>query len=191
MNARPNPAAGLSSDQEFLLALLRESQEKFLGSFASVSDEQSRLRPTADCWSVLDTVERIAAAETVLLNLVTTQRRLRSADAPNREQLLLRVVPNRSRKLQSPESARPRGRFASLHEAAGHFRTTREGAIHFVEQHAEHLRTTEVTHPHSAVGVVSTYEMLIIIAKHAERHALQIAEIRNTLGIDNSMFVVE
>lgn len=181
MSAKPNPASS-NTDREFLVTLLRESQEKFLASFAGVSDEQSRLRPTTDCWSVLDTVEHISAAETVLLNLVATQRRPHSADAPNREQLLLRVVPDRSRKLQSPESARPRGRFASLHEAAGHFRTTREGAIHFVEQNAEDLRTTEVTHPHSAVGVVSTYEMLIIIAKHAERHAKQIEEIRNTLG---------
>jgi hypothetical protein len=28
-------------------------------------------------------------------------------------------------------------------------------------------------------GVVTTYEMVIIIAKHTERHALQIEEIKN------------
>jgi len=32
--------------------------------------------------------------------------------------------------------------------------------------------------------MVSTYEMLIIMAKHAERHAKQIEEIRNTLSLD-------
>jgi hypothetical protein len=32
-------------------------------------------------------------------------------------------------------------------------------------------------------GDVSAYEMVIIIAKHAERHALQIEEIRNALSL--------
>jgi hypothetical protein len=54
--------------------------------------------------------------------------------------------------------------------------------IQFVEQHPEDLRASEVSHPHPAAGNVSTYEMVIIIAKHAERHAKQIEEIRNTLA---------
>jgi hypothetical protein len=51
------------------------------------------------------------------------------------------------------------------------------------EQNHEDLRATQVTHPHPVAGTVSTREMVIIMAKHAERHALQIEEIKNTLGI--------
>jgi len=53
-----------------------------------------------------------------------------------------------------------------------------------VEQHPDDLRASEVTHPHPAAGNVSTYEMVIIIAKHAERHAKQIEEIRNTVALN-------
>lgn len=183
MNALNNPA-GSNTDREFLVALLRASREKFLGSFAGVSDEQSRLHPSADCWSVLDTVEHLTSAEGLMLKLVTAQRLPRSADAPNREQVFLQVVADRSRKLQSPEGGRPRGRFANLAEAAAQFKASRDETIRFVEQNTEDLRATEVTHPHPAAGNVSTYEMLIIMAKHAERHALQIEEIRNTLGLN-------
>ncbi|MCU1332195.1 MAG: hypothetical protein JWM08_1187 [Candidatus Angelobacter sp.] len=181
MNAMPNPANS-NTDKNFLVSLLRESRERFLGSFADVSEEQSRLHPAENCWCVLDTVEHLTSAEGIMLRLITTQRRPRSADAANREQIFLKVIGDRSRKMQSPEGGQPRGRFANLAEAAAQFKTTRDSVIQFVEQHPEDLRASEVTHPHPAAGNVSTYEMVIIIAKHAERHAKQIEEIRNTLA---------
>jgi len=182
MNAMRNPVN--NADRDFLISLLRESQEKCLGSFAGVSEDQSHVHPSPDSWSVLDTVEHLTSAETLMLKLITTQRRSRSADAANREQVFLQVVADRSRKMQAPESGRPRGRFASLAEAAAQFKATRDGVIQFVEQHPEDLRASEVTHPHPAAGNVSTHEMAIIIAKHAERHAKQIEEIRSTLALN-------
>jgi uncharacterized damage-inducible protein DinB len=181
VNAIPNPANS-NTDKNFLVSLLRESRENFLGSFAGVSEEQSRLHQAENCWCVLDTVEHLTSAEGIMLRLITTQRRPRPADAANREQVFLKVIGDRSRKMQSPEGGQPHGRFANLAEAAAQFKTTRDSVIQFVEQHPEDLRASEVTHPHPAAGNVSTYEMVIIIAKHAERHAKQIEEIRNTLA---------
>jgi uncharacterized damage-inducible protein DinB len=181
VNAMPNPANS-NTDKNFLVSLLRESREKFLGSFADVSDEQSRLHPAENCWCVLDTVEHLTSAEGIMLRLITTQRRPRQAEAVNREEVFLKVVSDRSRKMQSPEGGQPRGSFTSLAEASAQFKNTRDSVIQFVEQHPEDLRASEVTHPHPAAGNVSTYEMVIIIAKHAERHAKQIEEIRNTLA---------
>jgi len=180
VNAMPNPAS--STGKEFLVSLLRESRERFLSSFAGVSDEQSCQHPAPNCWCVLETVEHLTSAEGIMLGLITTQRRPRSAEALNREEVFFKVVGDRSRKMQSPEGGRPRGRFASLAEAAAQFKTARDGVIQFVEHFTEDLRASEVTHPHPAAGNVSTYEMVIIIAKHAERHAKQIEEIRNTLA---------
>jgi uncharacterized damage-inducible protein DinB len=182
VNAIPNPANS-NTDKNFLISLLRESREKFLGSFADVSHDQSRIHPAPECWSVLDTVEHLTSAEGIMLGLITTQRRPRSEETANREWVFLKVLGDRSRKMQSPEAGQPRGRFANLAEAAIQFKTTRDGVIQFVEQHPEDLRASEVTHPHPAAGNVSTYEMVIIIAKHAERHAKQIEEIRDILSL--------
>ena len=184
MNALNNLVTDTNAGNEQLLALLHASREKFLKSFAGITDEQSRMHPAPDSWSVLDTVEHLTSAETLMLKLITTERMPRSADAPDREQVFLQVVADRSRKMQSPESGRPRGRFANLAEAGAQFKATRDGVIQFVEQNTEDLRATEVTHPHPAAGKVSTYEMVIIIARHAERHAKQIDEIRSTLGLN-------
>ena len=183
MSASPNPVPTSAADKQKLLDLLRNSRQRFLASFAGVPDEQSRRCPAEGCWSVLDTVEHLTVGETVMLKLVSDTRRPRTANAPNREELFMRVLVDRSRKMQSPELGRPCGRFANLEEAAGQFKAAREGIMRFVEQCREDLRATEVTHPHPAAGVVSTYEMIIIMARHAERHALQIEEIRSVLSL--------
>src|SRR5215470_10274197 len=180
MSARPNSIATSAAEKELLLGLLQESRTRFLGSFSGVSDVQSRQRPADDCWSILDAVEHIAAAETHMLNLLVHSRRPRRTDAPNREAIFMRVLPDRSRKMQSPEPGVPTGRYANLEQAAAQFRTAREGLIQFVTATQEDLRATEVTHPHPLAGDVSSFEMVIIIAKHAERHALQIEEIKNS-----------
>ena len=177
MSAQANPSAP-AVDKQFLLALLCESRERFLGSFAGVSEEQSRWQPGPGRWSVLDTVEHLTTAETVQLGLPHTQRAPRSADAPNREEVFLLAVADRSYKMQSPETATPCGRFPTLAAAAAQFKATREGVIRFLEQATDDLRAEEVKHPHPAAGMVSVCEMLIVMAKHAERHAAQIEEIR-------------
>jgi hypothetical protein len=67
-----------------------------------------------------------------------------------------------------------------LDAARKKFEDVRGASIRFAEENTEDLRATEVMHPHPLVGVVSSYEMLIIIARHADRHALQIEEIKNS-----------
>jgi hypothetical protein len=164
MSAQPNPAI-VALDKEAVLALLHESRERFL--------------------NILDTVEHLITAETIQLKLISTQPVPRPADAPNREQAFLNMVADRSRKMEAPEPARPTGRFATLADAAAQFKKTRGGVIQFAEQNtAQEMRANEVKHPHPAAGNVSLYEMLIIMARHAERHAAQIEEIKSTLGLN-------
>jgi len=179
MTSLPNPVTTSAADKEKLLSLLHETKERFLASFAGINDEQSRCCPAEGKWSILDTVEHLTAAEQTLLKRITDTRRPRSAATPNREAIFLGAVADRTRKLESPETARPRGRFADLGEARTQFATARDSTIRFVEQCTEDPRATEATHPHPMIGVVTMYEMVIIMAKHAERHALQIEEIKN------------
>jgi uncharacterized damage-inducible protein DinB len=181
MSAQPNPAAQVVIDKPFLLAILQETRQVFLSSFAGITEEQSRLKPAPDCWSVLDTVEHLTTAETIQLKLISTQRTPRPAEAPNREYAFLQMIPNRTRKLESPEGATPTGRFATLAEAAEQFKATRAGVIRFLEQYNEDLRASEVRHPHPAAGMVSICEMLVAMAMHAKRHAAQIEETRAAL----------
>src|SRR6185437_15709719 len=140
MSAQPNPATPVTIDKPFLLTLLQETRDVFLNSFAGITEEQSRMKPAPDRWSVLDTVEHLTIAETVQLRLISTQCTPRPVDAPNREYAFLEMIPNRTRKMESPEGAKPIGRFATLAEAAEQFKKTRGNVIRFLEQYTEDLR---------------------------------------------------
>ncbi|HET9837620.1 MAG TPA: DinB family protein [Candidatus Angelobacter sp.] len=177
MSAQPKPAT-MSADNERLAALLRDSRDHFMATLAGVSDERSRQRPAQGSWSVLDCVEHVAGAETFMLGLLQGPRRPRPDSAPNREAAFFQSVADRSRKVESPERGRPRGRFANLDDARKHFETARADTMRFIQDNTENLRATEVTHP--LFGDVSVAEMLVIMAKHVERHARQIEEIKNS-----------
>lgn len=168
-----------SKQRDTLLALLHASRERFLASFAGIAEDDARIHMQEGCWSALDCVEHICIAEEGMLWLLKATQRPRAAAATNREQYFIELMGSRERRVESPEIGRPRGRFPSLAAGAQHFETARACTIQFVKENTSDLRTTEVTHPHPLVGDVSSYEMLIIMAKHAERHAAQIDEIRN------------
>jgi hypothetical protein len=184
MSAQPNPIAEVMIDKQFLLTQLQETRDLFLNSFAGVTEEPSRIKPAPDCWSVLDTIEHLTMAEGIQLKLISTQRKPRAADAPNREGAFLHMIPNRTHKMESPEGAKPIGRFATLAEATEQFKITRAGVIRFLEQYTEDLRGSEVKHPHPAAGMVSICEMLVAMAMHAKRHAAQIEEIKQALKLN-------
>jgi uncharacterized damage-inducible protein DinB len=179
MSALPNPVS-IAAENARLVALLHESRERFLASFADIAEKDCRRCPAEASWSVMDCVEHIVGAETLMLKRLQSERTPRPAGAPNREQIFLEHMSSRKRKVESPESGRPAGRFPSLDAARKKFEDVRAATIRFAEENTDDLRATEVTHPHPLVGVVSSYEMLIIIAKHAERHALQIEETKNS-----------
>lgn len=183
MSAQSNPDPGVMIDKRFLLTQLQETRDIFLNSFVGVTEEQSRFKPAADRWSVLDTIEHLTTAEGIQLKLISTQRMPRPADAPNREHAFLQMIPQRVHKMESPEGAKPIGRFATLTEATEQFKKTRAGVIQFLEQYTEDLRCSEVKHPHPAAGMVSICEMLVAMAMHAKRHAAQVQEIRETLQL--------
>jgi uncharacterized damage-inducible protein DinB len=180
----PNPVS-IAAENARLVALLRQSRERFLASFAGVSEEACRRCLGEGSWSVLDCIEHLVTAESLMLNRLQTERNPRPAGAPNREQVFLERMGSRERKVLSPESGQPSGRFPTLDAARKKFDDVRAASIRFAEENTEDLRATEVLHPHPLVGVVSSYEMLIIIAKHSDRHALQIQEITASLGIGN------
>lgn len=185
MSAQPNPASAVTIDKQFLLTQLQETRDIFLNSFAGVTEEQSRVKPAANRWSVLDTIEHLTTAEGIQLKLISTQRTPRPADAPNREHAFLHMIPQRVHKMESPEGAKPIGRFATLAEATEQFKKTRAGVIQFLEQYTDDLRCSEVKHPHPAAGMVSICEMLVAMAMHAKRHSAQIEEIRKSLNERN------
>ncbi|MGA8619937.1 MAG: DinB family protein [Candidatus Sulfotelmatobacter sp.] len=167
-------------DKARLLEALRKGGDAFLCSVAGVDEAACRLRPAENRWSVLECAEHVAVAEEVMLGLVTGERKARDPEGAKRDDRILRSGTDRSTRFDASDQSQPRGRLSTLAEAVAHFQATRERTLRLVELTGEDLRATEVTHPHRAVGVISTYECLLLMGAHAQRHALQIEEVKTS-----------
>lgn len=176
----PDTASCMEVDKAALLETLRKGEEAFLHSTAGVGEATCRLRPAEDRWSILECAEHVAVAEEVMLGLVTGERKICNAGRPKRDDRILRSGTDRSIRFDASDQSRPRGRFSTLAEAVAHFQAVRERTLRLVGENTEDLCGTEVMHPHHAVGVISTYECLLLMGSHAQRHALQIEEVKNS-----------
>jgi uncharacterized damage-inducible protein DinB len=171
-----------ADDRNQMLKLLEESRDALCAAASGVSDEQSRMRPAPDRWSILDCVEHVAITEHFMFTTIATN----SAPSPSsgdrsREELFLREIPNRARKIAAPERAHPKGRFPTLAAALDQFNQSRARTIDYVEHCEKDLRAH--TAPHIVFGTITIQEFLLVIALHPARHAAQIREVRQSLGL--------
>jgi uncharacterized damage-inducible protein DinB len=170
-----------ATEREQILKLLAQTRETFIAATTGISDEQARIRPAPDQWSVLDCAEHVAIAEFGMLNILATNL----TPAPpsgdrGREEIFLRGSADRTRKFNAPERAHPPGRFPSLVAALHQFHENHARIIEFVEHCDKDMRAHSISHP--AVGPVTGQEFLILMAPHPARHAEQIREVRQTIG---------
>jgi hypothetical protein len=169
-----------AADRDQILKLLADSRDALCVAAAGVSDEQSRIRPAPDRWSILDCVEHVAVVEHFLFTTVPTNL----TPAPpsgdrGHEELYRREMTNRARKFPAPERANPTGRFPTLAAALEQFNQNRARNIDYVKHCDKDLRA--FTAPHPLLGPITGQEFLIILALHPARHADQIREVRKTL----------
>jgi hypothetical protein len=186
MSMIPATKSCIEIDKARLLEVLRKGEDAFLRSVAGVDEATCRLRPAENRWTVLECAEHVAVAEEVMLGLVTGERNARDPQGAKRDDRIVRSGSDRSARFDASDQSRPRGRFSTLAEAVAHFRATRDRTLRFAGLTGEDLRATEVTHPHHAVGVISTYECLLLMGAHAQRHALQIEEVKNSPSYQTS-----
>jgi hypothetical protein len=180
MSTVTDTKSGAELNKLTLLDALRKGEHAFLCSVSGVDEAACRLRPAENRWSVLECAEHVAVAEEVMLGLVTGERKVRDPEGARRDDRILRSGTDRSTRFDASDQSQPCGRFSNLAEAIAHFRATRERTLRVVELTEEDLRATEVTHPHRAVGAISTYECLLLMGTHAQRHALQIEEVKQS-----------
>jgi hypothetical protein len=180
MSTVPATKSSTEIDKARLLEALRKGGDAFLCSVAGVGEAACRLSPGENRWSVLECAEHVAVAEEVMLGLVTGERKVRDPEGAKRDDRILRSGTDRGTRFDASDQSQPRGRFSTLAEAVAHFQATRERTLRLVELTGEDLRATEIKHPHQVVGVISTYECLLLMGSHAQRHALQIEEVKNS-----------
>ncbi len=171
----------MAPEQEIeIIKTLEQSRDDLHAAVEGVSEAESRTRPAEARWSVLECLEHVATVERRFLNRLETAANLESSIDPEREPRVLAMVTDRSQRRQAPEMVQPSGRFASVADALADFDATRAEVIRFGQARHSELRTLGAQHP--LFGQVTGYELMLIIAGHACRHAAQIREARAALA---------
>jgi hypothetical protein len=183
MNASSQPALNLSEQKDELQVRLVSSRDRFLASLAGIPDDLSRICPADDNWSVLECAEHVAVAERGMFSALEKRQATDAAPDKSKDALIQAFALNRTQKLAAPERAHPKGRFSTLADAVDDFRFARERTLAYLQDINEDLRTSTAVHP---LGTFDSYQLVLIMALHAERHALQVEEIKNSLAYRNA-----
>jgi hypothetical protein len=176
MSALPQSVVGQEANR-VLLTELQKSRDRFLSVLAGVPEKLRHIRLADDTWSILECAEHTCLAEQGMFAALEKRRLTDAAPELEKDALIAKVSLDRTRKLSSPQSAKPAGRYASLAEAAKAFASARDRTIGVLGNLSEDLRKSTALHP---MGVLDSYQFVRIMVLHPERHALQIEEIKRS-----------
>ncbi len=166
------------ADRQEILRVLQEGADALAEALKDVDEARAGRRPRPESWSALECVEHLTLTERALLSRL---REARPSDSSHedraREAKFRDLALNRSRRIEAPEPVIPKGRAKDLAQAMEEFNATRRDTVRFVEEFPGDLRWWLTVHP-LITRPVNCYEMLLLVAMHPKRHALQIEEAR-------------
>jgi hypothetical protein len=168
------------------IKMLLDSQKEFLDAIENVSDAQWNYRPSPLRWSVGLVAEHIMLTQDRLFSVV--ERALAQTPNPDwesktagKEQLLERVLLNRTGRVQAPVEVRPTGKL-SRDEIIKRFKQSNAKIMAFAEKTDLPLKAHTLDNPFPVLNTLNAYDWLLYIPLHTGRHNKQIAEVKASPG---------
>jgi uncharacterized damage-inducible protein DinB len=164
------------------VAELESSRDELLEATQSLSAAQWKFRPFAGQWSIAECCEHVALVEARALGRIVAEVRQGNTDLSKRAQVKFaddEIVPtalNRANRLEAPEPLLPTQR-----ETPANLRKDvlehRANTLAFVGATQDNLRAHFLKHP--ILGVLDTYQWVLLVSGHMRRHTAQIVEIKS------------
>ena len=169
------------TDRDKAMSHFHATRKVFLDSVAGLSDAQWNFKPSPQRWSIAECAEHIAVSEDALFEMVQQVLRLpaepaKKAMVRGKDEMILRTMPDRSVKAQAPEFLQPKRRWPDRQSLIAHFKESRDRNIAYLQTTGDDLRSHFLEHP--AFKTLDTYQMMLLISAHCERHTLQIDEVK-------------
>jgi hypothetical protein len=180
--AAPAPATLSAQEREGALKSLQATHDAFLKSIAGLSEKQWTFKPAPDRWSVAEVSEHIAVSESAIFGMVqgmimkSPANPDKRAEVAGKDEIILKMVPDRSHKAQAPEFLKPTHRWATREETVKAFEDSRKATMDYVRTTNEDLR--DHFGPHPLLGSLDAYQWILLISAHSERHTKQIEEVK-------------
>lgn len=166
-------------DRQRLVAHLELTEAWLADEVAGLSASQLAFRPSPEAWSVKDVVEHLAIAEPQYWGQVTESlKRAATGYKPETtDAAILWYGVDRTDRARTGEARVPDGRFKTAGDALGAFRTLRATILAYARTTTDDLRGRAFGR-----GPMDLYQWCLMISTHAQRHILQIREIKASAG---------
>jgi hypothetical protein len=172
------------ADRDKLVDHLKKTEAAFLKSIDGVSDAQWTWKAAPDRWSVAETAEHITKSEDLLRGMV--EGMMKAPAAPDllaktkgKEEVILKNIPDRSKKATAPEPLVPKGSFASKAALIEAFKAARAKTLAIAGGTTDLRAYGQAGLP---IGEVDAYQGVLFLSAHTERHTKQIDEVKATAG---------
>lgn len=172
------------ADRDKLVDHLKKTEAAFLKSIDAVSDAQWTWKSAPDRWSVAETAEHITKSEDLLRGMV--EGMMKAPAAPDllaktkgKEEVILKNIPDRSKKGTAPEPLVPKGSFASKAALIEAFKAARAKTLAIASGTSDLRAYAQAGLP---VGEIDAYQGVLFLSAHTERHTKQIDEVKATAG---------
>lgn len=172
----------LTKEERKLAAdFLTDTKNGIRDAVKGLSEAQLKFRPAADKWSVEDCLKHIAMSEQMLWGMVagnlkqpaTPEKR---SEVKFKDEDVIKNVEDRSNKVKTFAPLEPVNTpFKTAEEAMASFRDNRDKLIEYVNTTNDDLRNHINQLP---VGVYDSFQMLLFIGAHSNRHMQQINEVK-------------
>ncbi len=188
-NLQTSPVTGPVTEQEraYAIEVLESTQVALHQALAGLTDAQLSFKPTdrPHRWSIAQNVEHIVLVEGGIFGAIQKGMTY-PANPEKRAELkysdvdVIKAVRSRTVTLPAPDPFVPTGRFSSIDDALAAFDQQRAAAIGFTYNVADDLRTHFFRH--IALGWLDSYQAILLLASHGERHRKQIEEVKASPG---------
>jgi Protein of unknown function (DUF664). len=173
------PVVFTEKDREFALKYLNETKEDYIKQLTGLSDTQLNFRAAEGRWTIAEIAEHITVVETALFGMFTApaaQKTIKCEEVPRVvDTMLILAITNRGQKFTAPEQVRPNGRWKTKEDLIANFEKTRAVTIDHIKNNKADLRSTFVQSP---MGMVDSFQGLLFVAGHGDRHLSQLKEVK-------------
>jgi uncharacterized damage-inducible protein DinB len=185
-SAAPGFAEALAQgDRDRALSELYVSRKQFLDSVAHLTDAQWNFKPAPQVWSIAECAEHIAVTEDMLLERLpqlvqSPAEPQKRALAKGKDEQVLKMSADRSKKFQAPEMLVPKHRWTTQAQVVDHFRQSRDRTLDYVRTTQDDLRDHFFEHP--VFKTIDAYQFILAISAHSTRHTMQLNEVKQNPG---------
>jgi hypothetical protein len=167
-------------DRQFILDGLRTSEAGLLAAVHGVTAAQWQFRESPGRWSIAENLEHLVLFEDFIRAAVAgalTRPAEPDKQVTEKDPLVLDLAAARATtRFAAREAARPAGRWTDSGDLLAELHRARAQTIAFAAHTTADLRSHFFAH--IAFGDLDCHQWLVLLARHMDRHALQIAQVK-------------